>query len=116
MSHGHGVPGSQIPGRMSAPVTTAPMPELQLQVSTCGPAYDLSDPYGFATMPGMPQASMLMTPDVMSAPVRTGSYEFANFVNESPVTTAPQSAPPVAYYRGPIETADFTTPTHYHTR
>jgi hypothetical protein len=116
MSHGIGVPGSQIPGRMSAPVTTAPIPELQLQVPTCGPGYDLSDPYGFATMPGMPQASMLMTPDTMSAPVRTGPYEFSNFVNESPVTPAPHSAPPMAYYRGPIETADFVTPANYQPR
>ena len=117
MANGVGVSGSQIPGRMSAPVTTAPVPELQLQMPTSGPSYDLGDPYGFGTMPGMPQASMLMTTEAMSAPIRMGpSWEFSGFVNDSPATTAPHSAPPMAYHRGPIETADFVTPTSYQMR
>jgi hypothetical protein len=104
--------GSQIPGRMSAPVTTAPIPDLQLQVPTCGPGYHLDDPYGFASMPGMPQASLL-TQETLSAPVRMGqSWEYP-YMHDSPVTTAPQTAPPIAYHRGPIETADFVTPANY---
>lgn len=105
----NGVPGSQIPGRMSAPVTTAPVPELQLQVPTSGPVYDMNDPYGFGSMPGMPQASMLLTQDAMSAPPRMASYEF---YHDPSVSAAPQSAPPMAYHRGPLETTEFITPYH----
>jgi hypothetical protein len=101
----NGVPGNQISSRMSAPVTTAPLPELQLQVPTSGPPYDVNDPYGFASMPGMPHASMLLTPDAMSAPPRMAPYEF---FHDPTATTAPQSAPPIAYHH--IETADFVTP------
>lgn len=109
-------PPGMLPGRMSAPVTTAPVPELQLQVPTTGPGYDMGNMYNFSTMPGMPQASMLLTPDAMSAPIRTPSWEYHQFVNDSPVTTAPHSAPPGAWNRPPIETADFVTPVHYQMR
>ena len=114
MSNSMAYAHNQMHGRMSVPVTTAPVPELQLQVPTMGPAYDNGD-YSFAAMPGMPHASMILTPEAMSAPVRMQpSWEYNHFVNDSPVTTAPQSAPPAAYHRGPIETADFGPPTIYH--
>jgi hypothetical protein len=117
MANGHGYPGSQIPGRMTAPITTAPIPELQLQVPTSGPVYGLGDTYGFGTMPGMPQASMLMTSEAMSAPIRMGpTWDYTHFINDSPASAPPQSAPPMAYHRGPIETADFITPHIYHMR
>jgi len=100
-------PPGMVPGRMSAPVTTAPLPELQLQMPTSGPGYDMVDPYNFAAMPGMPQASMLMTSDAMTAPIRAPSWDYNQFVNESPVTSAPHSAPPGVWARPQIETADF---------
>ncbi len=117
MPTGMGAHGSQIPGRMSAPVTAAPIPELQLQMPTSGPAYHMEDPYEFGTMPGMPQASMLMNTEVMSAPIRmTPSWEFSGYADDSPATAVPHSAPPMAYHRSPIETADFVTPTSYQMR
>lgn len=106
-------PPGMIPGRMSAPVTTAPVPELQLQVPTTAAGYEMVDSYNFATMPGMPQASMLLTPDAMSAPLRAPTWDYNQFVNDSPVTAAPHSAPPGVWARPPIETADFVTPEHY---
>lgn len=107
-----------IPGRMSAPVTTAPVPELQLQVPPCGPAYDMNDAYVFNTMPGMPQASMLMRTEAMSAPAQRlpPTWEFSNYINNNPASAPPNSAPQMAYHRGPIETADFVTPTGYRMR
>ena len=114
MSNAMAFTHNQMQGRMSAPVTTAPMPELQLQVPTMGPTYDNSE-YSFAAMPGMPHASMVLMPEAMSAPGRMHpGWDYNHFVNDSPVTTAPQSAPPAAYHRGPIETADFGPPTIYH--
>ena len=113
MRNGMGPHGPPMSGRMSAPITTAPIPELQLQVATSGPSYDPNDPYGFGTMPGMPQASMLMTPEVMSAPVRMPpSWEYAGYINDGSASAAPHSAPPMAYHRGPIETADFHIPSY----
>jgi hypothetical protein len=109
-------PPGMIPGRMSAPVTTAPVPELQLQVPTTGAPYGMADPYSFATMPGMSQASMLLTPDQNSAPLRQPSWDYQQYVNDSPVTMAPHSAPPMAWNRPRIETADFVTPDHYQMR
>lgn len=100
-------------GRMSAPVTTAPVPELQLQVPTTGPGYNMIDAYNFAAMPGMPQASMMLTSDMPSAPLRAPSWDYNQFVNDSPVTTAPHSAPAGVWVRPQIETADFVTPEHY---
>jgi hypothetical protein len=107
-----------IPGRMSAPVTTAPVPELQLQVPTCGPSYGMNDPYIFSAMPGMPQASMLMGTEAVSAPVQRlpSAWEFNNFIHDNPASAPPNSALPMAYHRGPIETADFVTPAGYHMR
>ena len=109
----------QMQGRMSAPVTTAPIPELQLQVPTSGPAFDMNDPYGFTTMPGMPNANMMMTPEIMSAPVHTmpSTWEFHNYMQHHPASALPQSAPPMGYHRGMgIETADIGPPAGYRTR
>ena len=108
----------QIPGRMSAPVTTAPIPELQLQVPTSGPPFDMNDQYGFASMPGMPHASMLMTTETMSAPIQRvpSTWEFNPYMHQNSASGPPNSAPPMAYHRGPIETADFGPHAGYHMR
>jgi len=105
-----------LPGRMSVPVSSAPMPELQLQMPDLGPGYPISASYGYQPMPHFPQATMSMAPHPMSAPVgrMPTSWEFANFVNDSPVTANPNSAPPTAYPRGSIEVADFVPSAHYH--
>ena len=71
------------------------------------------DAYNFAVMPGMPQASMMLPSDMPSAPLRAPSWDYNQYVNDSPVTTAPHSAPAGVWVRPQIETADFVTPEHY---
>ncbi|KIX02102.1 uncharacterized protein Z518_08041 [Rhinocladiella mackenziei CBS 650.93] len=89
---------------------TAPVPELQLQM----PQYDVNGHYRYQNMGPIPQGTMAMPPHPMTAPVtRMPPWEFTNFVNDSPVTMAPQSAPPTAYPRGTMETAEFVPAMHY---
>ncbi|EXJ88990.1 hypothetical protein A1O3_02054 [Capronia epimyces CBS 606.96] len=99
--------------RMPVSVAPAPVPELQLQMPECVPTYDLHGQYCYQSMPQLPQGTMGMAPHPMTAPVaRMAPWEYANFVNDSPVTMAPQSAPPVAYPRGTMETAEFIPTMH----
>ncbi|KIW73755.1 hypothetical protein PV04_01848 [Phialophora macrospora] len=102
--------------RGPGPVVTA-TPELQLQM----PQPQYAAPYevnnGYIYQNGIPvtQATMSMQSHPMTAPAtRMPSWEYANFVNDSPVTMAPQSAPPTAYPRGPAGTVDFMSTMHYH--
>ncbi|RMD40509.1 hypothetical protein DV735_g4621, partial [Chaetothyriales sp. CBS 134920] len=98
-----------------APVTTAPIPELHLQLPTSGPGYEVHDPYGFAPMAGMPQVSAMMNPEAMPAPVQRmpASWQFQGYSSEP---AHPNSAPPMPYHRGPVETPDFGPPVTYHVR
>lgn len=109
---GYSVPMS---GRMSAPVTTAPVPDLQLQVPTLGSNYDMAAQFGgFVAMPNMTDAAMPMSTQAISAPPRMPvAWEFGNFVNDSPITTTPNSAPTTAYPREAFESAQFMAPTFY---
>jgi hypothetical protein len=114
-------PPGMIPGRMSAPVTTAPMPpippQLQVQMVTAGPNYGNNEAFAFNhAMAGMPQASMLMSADPMSAPIHApaNSWDYDQYVNNSPVTAPPHTAPPGTWNRPQFETADFNPPMHYH--
>lgn len=114
-------PPGMIPGRMSAPVTTAPShpipPQLQVQMVTSGPSYAHNEAYAFNNaMAGMPQASMLMSADPMSAPIHapSASWEYEQYVNQSPVTAPPHTAPVGAWNRPSFESADFQLPMHYH--
>jgi len=94
----------------------APGPhELQLQMPEYAPAYTVNGQYPYQTLNQIPQSSMAMTPHPMTAPVtRMPSWgEFANFADDSPVTMAPQSAPPTAYPRGPMEMGGYVPPMHY---
>jgi hypothetical protein len=100
--------------RMPQHLAPGPVPELQLQMPEYAPAYDVNGHYLYQPMVQAPQGTMAMTPHPMTAPVtRMPSWEFANFVNDSPVTMAPHSAPPVAYPRGPTEAAEFAHAMHY---
>jgi len=101
--------------RTPGPVTTAP-PELQLQMPQPHyvPAYEMHNPFVYQNGIPVTQATMAMPSHPMTAPVsRMPSWEYANFVNDSPVTMAPQSAPPTAYPRH-VETIEFMPTMHYH--
>lgn len=105
------------PLRMPSQMAHAPGPhELQLQMPEYTPAYTVHGQYPFQTLNQIPQASMAMTPHPMTAPVtRMPSWgEFAHFVDDNPVTMAPQSAPPTAYPRGPMDMGGFMPPLQYH--
>ncbi|KIW24929.1 uncharacterized protein PV07_10607 [Cladophialophora immunda] len=100
--------------RVPRPVVTGP-PELQLQMPEYVPAYDVNGQYIYQNGVPVTQATMGMPAHPMTAPVtRMPTWEYANFVNDSPVTLAPQSAPPTAYPRGPmVEAAEFMPHVHY---
>lgn len=101
--------------RMPGPIATGPVPDLQLQMPEYVTGYDVNGQYGYQNMVQMAPGTMAMPAHPMTAPVtRMPSWEYAQFVNDSPVTMPPQSAPPMAYPRGPIETADFVPTMHYH--
>ena len=102
----------QVPMRVPAPIATAP-PELQLQMPQPQyfPPYDVHNPPFYQNGVAVTQATMTMPSHPMTAPVsRMQSLEFANFGHDSPATMAPQSAPPTAYPRGPVE---FMPAMHY---
>jgi len=95
----------QMQVRVPGPIVKA-TPELQLQMPQPQylPAYDAHNPYVYQNGVPVTQATMAMQSHPMTAPVtRVPSWEYANFVNDSPVTMAPHSAPPTAYPRGPVE-------------
>lgn len=85
---------------VSAPVMTAP-PDLQLQMPVYAPGYEVNPTYIYQNGQPVTQVSMSLQAHPMTAPVtRMPSWEYAPFVNNSsPVTMAPQSAPPTAYPR-----------------
>lgn len=100
--------------RAQGPVATAP-PELQLQMpqSHYVPHYEVNNPFIYQNGLPVTQATMCMQSHPMTAPVtRMPSWEYANFVNDSPVTMAPQSAPPTAYPRH-VETIEYMPTMHY---
>jgi hypothetical protein len=102
--------------RNPGPVVTA-APELQLQMPQpqYAPTYEVNNGYLYQNGVPVTQATMSMQSHPMTAPVtRMPSWEYANFVNDSPVTMAPQSAPPTAYPRGPAGTMEFMPTMHYH--
>lgn len=102
------------PGRVSAPVPTASMPDLRLQVPLTGHGYPLSANLGFHPITAPPHSAIL-TPHIMSAPPAARmpqSWEYAPFVNDSLATVVPHSASAV-YSRSGIETAEFGTPVTY---
>ena len=97
------------------PSMSAPYHDLRLQVPVSGPAYNLSPNVGFQSMP-MPPHSLVLTPQVMSAPPASRmppNWEFSNYINDSPATTGPPHSASVVYPRTSIETAEFMTPTTY---
>jgi len=101
--------------RIPGPPATAP-PELQLQMPQPHyvAAYDGHNPYIYQNGVPVTQATMAMQSHPMTAPVtRMPSWEYANFVNDSPVTMAPHSAPPTAYPRGLVETIEYMPAMHY---
>jgi len=99
--------------RAPGPIVTGP-PELQLQMPQYTAAYEANNPYMYHNGLPVTQATMAMQAHPMTAPVtRMPSWEYANFVNDSPVTMAPQSAPPTAYPRGPVEMVEFMPTMHY---
>ncbi|EXJ95035.1 hypothetical protein A1O1_00153 [Capronia coronata CBS 617.96] len=103
------------PAHMRMPVSLgpAPVPEMQLQIPECMPAYDFNGQYCYQNMSQIPPATMAMASYPMTAPgARMPPWEFASFVNDSPVTMPPQSAPPMAYPRGSVETAEFIPAMH----
>jgi len=110
--------GGPMPGRMSgAPVTTGPISELPLQMPmpTAGPVYGMPVPYGYQPMPVV-HASASMPPQAMSGPMvrMPASWEFAHYVNESPVTlTPPNSTPVTVYPRGSLDTRQFVPAVQY---
>jgi hypothetical protein len=101
-------------GRLSAPITTASVPDLRLQMPTSS-SYNIPTPYGFQPMPRLPHSSTT-TPHTISAPASLympQSWAFGStFVNESPASLAPSSASVTTYARG-IESADFVRPSSY---
>lgn len=91
-----------------------PVPDLQLQMPDYLPPYDVNGQYVYQNVVQHPQATMAMPPHPMTAPVtRMPSWEFAPFVNDSPVNLAPQSAPPTIYPRGNMETTHFVPAMNY---
>ncbi|KAI1611423.1 hypothetical protein EDD36DRAFT_441450 [Exophiala viscosa] len=110
--HGHGEMTyfQQIPGAMRGQISMPqppPVPELQLQMPEYAPAYDANGQYVYQMVPP-PRGTMPMVTQPMTAPVsRMPSWDYTNFVNDSPVTMAPQSAPPTGYPRGPMGMAEF---------
>lgn len=105
---------SHLQMRMPGTMTPASVPELQLQMPEYAPAYDVNGHYVYQPMIQTPHGTMALTPHPMTAPVtRMPSWEFANFVNDSPVTMTPHSAPPIAYQRGPAQAAEFIPALHY---
>jgi hypothetical protein len=96
---------TQMPMRVPGPMVTAP-PELQLQMPQQQylPAYDAHNPCLYQNGVPVTQTTMAMQSHPMTAPItRMPSWEYANFVGDSPVTMAPHSAPPTAFPRGPVE-------------
>lgn len=110
MAYGQGVPQ----GRMSAPIPSSSMADLRVQVPTMGPNYNMSLSYGYQQMPQMSQSYPPHSMPV-SAPVTrmSQSWEYANFVNESPASMGPYSAAPNHHSSRSIETAEFVTPSDY---
>ncbi|KAK4935306.1 hypothetical protein LTR10_023622 [Elasticomyces elasticus] len=114
--HGNGeMTYFQVPGAMRGQVSMPqppPVPELQLQMPQYAPGYDVNNHYVYQ-MVQPPHVTMPMASQPMTAPVsRMPSWDYANFVNDSPVSMAPQSAPPTAYPRGPMGMAEFV-PLHH---
>jgi len=102
--------------RIPGPVVTGP-PELQLQMpqSQFASTYEAINPFMYQHGVPVTQVTMTMQSHPMTAPVtRMPSWEYANFVNDSPITMAPQSAPPTAYPRGPVEAVEFMPTMPYH--
>lgn len=100
-----------VTGRMSASVN-ARIPDLSLQVPSMGPSYEMiQNGYGYNHMP---MVSHPMQMAANSAPVHRmhpgwGYEQYANV----PAHMTSYSAPPSAYPRGHIETADFVPPAGY---
>lgn len=103
-----------VPTAMRGQVSVAPppAPELQLQMPEYAPAYDVNGQFVYQ-MIQPPPGTMPMANHPMTAPAsRMPSWDYTNFVNDSPVTMAPQSAPPTGYPRGPMGSAEFV-PLHH---
>jgi len=102
-------------GYMHGPMAPAPAPQLQLQMPEYPPAYDVDGHYMYPHVMQPHPGTMAMPYHPMTAPVtRMPSWEFANFVDDSPVPMTPQSAPPMGYPRGPVvTTGEFGPPMHY---
>ncbi|EXJ72924.1 uncharacterized protein A1O5_04073 [Cladophialophora psammophila CBS 110553] len=100
--------------RLPGPVVTGP-PELQLQMPEYVPTYDVNGQYIYQNGAPVTQATMAMPAHPLTAPItRMPIWDYASFVNDSPVAIAPQSAPPTAYPRGNmVEAADFMPLMHY---
>lgn len=98
--------------RMSAPITTASMVDLRVEVPAMGSNYSMPINYGYQQVP---QMSQNYPPQTMSAPVSRmpQHWEYANFVNESPASMASYNAPPTHHSSRSIETAEFITPSNY---
>ena len=98
-------PPPQMQMRVPGPMAPAP-PELQLQMPQPQyvSAYDAPNHYPYQNGIPVTQATMAMHAHPMTAPVtRMPTWEYASFVNDSPVTMAPHSAPPTAFPRGQLE-------------
>jgi hypothetical protein len=103
----------QAPVHMRMPVST-PTQEMQMQqMPECIPGYDFNGQYCYQNMPQMQHATMAMPSHQMAAPApRMAPWEFAHYVNDSPITMAPQGASSVAYHRGSMQTAEFIPAMH----
>ena len=92
--------------RMQGPAVTGP-PDLQLQMPQYMPVYDS---YIYQNGAPVTQATMSMPAHPMTAPAtRMPSWDYASYVHDM----APQSAPPTAYPRAHVETAEFMPTMHY---
>jgi hypothetical protein len=99
-------------GKMSVPITTASMADLRVEVPAMGPNYNIPLNYGYQQMPQMSQS---YPPQTISATIAQmpQAWDYANFVNESPASMAPYSAPPTHRSSRSIDTAEFITPSNY---
>jgi hypothetical protein len=100
--------------RMNMPIPVQQVPDLQLQMPDYAQQYAVQEHYVYNDMPQVNQVNMSMPAHPMTAPpTRMQSFDFGNFVNDSPVTMAPHSAPPTAYPPGSFEERRFIPAMHY---
>lgn len=79
---------------LSVPVTTGPIGDFRLQMPTMGPQYDIPAHYAFQPVPVMPPHAEARTARALTAgPRMPATWDFATFVNESPASMGPASAP-----------------------